>query len=153
MNIYLIGSLRNPEVPKFANRLRASGFDVFDDWYCAGPRADDHWQEHEEVRGHTFLDALKGYPAAHVFEYDRYHLMKASVGILMLPAGKSGHLELGFLIGQGKPGYILLDRIPERWDVMYRFADKVFDAQQLLIEELFHVKRGMGLMRAVEVSQ
>jgi len=48
------------------------------------------------------------------------------VGVLVLPAGKSGHLELGYMIGQGKPGYILLDGEPERFDVMYNFATGVF---------------------------
>lgn len=35
MKIYVIGSLRNPEIPKFANELRSLDFEVFDDWYGA----------------------------------------------------------------------------------------------------------------------
>jgi hypothetical protein len=132
MRIYLIGSLRNPEVPNIANRLRTSGHDVFDDWYAAGPRADDHWQEYEIARGHNFIEALKGYAANHVYEYDRYHLDRAEVGVLILPAGKSGHLELGYMIGQGKLGYILLDKQPERYDVMYRFAQVVSSIEALI---------------------
>ena len=31
-SIYLIGYLRNPEVPKVAEKLRIAGFEVFDDW-------------------------------------------------------------------------------------------------------------------------
>jgi len=30
--IYLIGSLRNPAVPEVAQKMRAVGIDVFDDW-------------------------------------------------------------------------------------------------------------------------
>lgn len=125
-NIYLIGSLRNPEVPKISKALRDDGHEVFDDWFAAGPIADDSWQAYETERGHTYPEALEGYAANHVFQFDRTHLDRCSAGILVLPAGKSGHIELGYLIGQGKPGYILFDKEPERWDVMYRFATGVY---------------------------
>ena len=34
--VYLIGSLRNPEVPQIANKIRELGFEVFDDWHPNG---------------------------------------------------------------------------------------------------------------------
>lgn len=122
--IYLIGSLRNPEVPKVANKLREAGFDVFDDWYAAGPEADDKWRDYEKGRGRSYLEALHGAAANNVFQFDRRHIDSSDAVILILPAGKSGHLELGYSLGRGKQGYILLDD-PERWDVMYKFATKV----------------------------
>lgn len=125
-SLYLIGSLRNKEMPVFADMLRDLGFDVFDDWRAAGPEADDYWQRYEKGRGHDFVTALDGYAARHVFEYDKTHLDRCDAGLLVLPAGKSGHLELGYLIGRGKPGYILLCGEPERFDCMYGFATKVF---------------------------
>lgn len=121
-SIYLIGSLRNPQVPKVAETLRIAGFDVFDDWYAAGPEADDYWQKYETARGHSYAEALAGYAAKHVYEFDKYHLDRCDMGILLLPAGKSGHLELGYMSGQGKRTFILLDKVPERYDVMYQFA-------------------------------
>jgi nucleoside 2-deoxyribosyltransferase len=124
--IYLIGSLRNPKVPEIAAKLREAGHEVFDDWFAAGPEADDHWQRYEQARGHSFAQALAGHAGQHVYRYDRSHLDRMGVGVLVLPAGKSGHLELGYMIGQGKPGYILLDGEPERFDVMYNFATGVF---------------------------
>jgi hypothetical protein len=54
---------------------------------------------------------------------------------LILPAGKSGHLELGYMIGKGKLGYILLED-PDRWDVMYQFSSGVFYELDELIQEL-----------------
>ena len=134
--IYLIGSLRNPQVPILAKTLRDEGFEVFDDWYAAGPIADDSWQAYEKERGHTYSEGLAGLAANHVFEFDHAHLMRASSGVLLLPAGKSGHLELGYLIGQGKPGYILLPEEPDRWDVMYKFATGVFIDTPSLITAL-----------------
>jgi len=134
--IYLIGSLRNPRVPEVASELRLAGFDVFDDWYAAGPEADDYWMKYEKQRGHGLVEALDGFAAWHVFSYDLFHLNRASAGVLMLPAGKSGHLEIGYLMGQEKPGFILMDKEPERFDVMYRFAANVVFDVPTLIEKL-----------------
>lgn len=126
MQIYLIGSLRNLEIPNVAKRLRNYGFDVFDDWWSASPDADDWWQEHERGKGKTYAEALAGPHAECVFDFDFKHISRSDIGVLVLPAGKSGHLELGYMIGTGKPGYILFDQEPERYDVMYKFAKGVF---------------------------
>ena len=133
--VYLIGSLRNPEIPNIANRLREAGHEVFDDWYAAGPEADDKWRDYERQRGRTYRQALSGAAARNVFAFDRRNLEASSVVVLVLPAGKSGHLELGWALGQGKPGYILLDS-PDRWDVMYQFATGVVESVEELVEEL-----------------
>jgi len=130
--IYLIGSLRNPQVPEVANAIRkATGEEVFDDWYAAGPEADDRWRDYEKGRGHDYRTALHGFAAKHVFDFDLYHLDRADKVILLAPAGRSGHFELGWAIGKGKAGYILLD-IPDRWDVMYKFATVCFTLEELL---------------------
>lgn len=134
--IYVIGSLRNPKVPEVGRYLRALGHTVFDDWYAAGPEADDCWQAYEQSRGHSLPQALEGYQAWHVFEYDRFHLNRCDVGVLVLPVGKSGHLEFGYMIGRGKPGYILLDKDPDRYDVMYRFAKGIYTDLKELGEAL-----------------
>jgi len=135
--IYLIGSLRNSKVGEVANKLRAAGHEVFDDWFAAGPEADDYWQKYEMAKGHNYKEGLQGYAANHVFNFDKYHLDRNDMAVLLLPAGKSGHLELGYVIGKGKPGYILFDdTIPDRWDVMYLFASGVFFDVESLIEEL-----------------
>ena len=138
--LYLIGSLRNPEIPAIGVHLRSLGYEVFDDWYAAGRIADDSWRDYEIARGHSYSQALTGWAARHVFEFDFYHLNRADLGVLVLPAGKSCHLELGYLIGQGKPGYILLDpkwkEAAPRYDVMYCFAKGVYETLEDLSEAL-----------------
>ena len=138
--IYLIGSLRNPEIPKIGNKLREIGFEVFDDWYAPGPKADEYWQAYENGKGSTYKQALRGWAGKHIFEFDVAHLSRADIAILVLPAGKSGHLELGYIIGSGKPGFILMDGEPERWDVMYKFAHGVLHSFEELEEELEKIK-------------
>ncbi len=130
---YIVGSLRNPRVPIVATQIRAVGWDAFDDWFSAGPEADDHWQKYEKERGHDFATALAAPCAQNIFQFDKRHLDRCSAGVLIAPAGKSGHLELGYLIGQGKPGYILLDGEPERFDVMYNFATAVCTSVEQLL--------------------
>lgn len=134
--VYLIGSLRNPAVPVIAGQMRAAGLSVFDDWHAAGPDADDSWQAYEKARGRSYAEALNGAHARDVFDFDRFHLSIARAVVLVAPAGKSGHLELGWSLGQGKPGYILLNGEPDRFDVMYRFATAVFNNVTDLIKEL-----------------
>lgn len=120
--IYLIGSLRNPDVIKIGAMIRAAGAEAFDDWHGAGPEADDHWQKYENARGRNFKEALAGHAAQNVFHFDKTNLDRADAVILIMPAGKSGHLEFGYAMGQGKPGVILIPGEPERFDVMYNFA-------------------------------
>lgn len=126
--IYIVGSLRNPDIPKIGNFLRSAypGIEVFDDWFAAGPEADDKWRLYEQSKGNTYWDALQGYAANNVFDFDRKHLDEATHVILALPAGRSGHLELGYAVGRGKHTAILFpaDGVdPDRWDVMALFAD------------------------------
>ncbi len=134
-SLYIIGSLRNPEIPKIGCELRRRGFDVFDDWFAAGPEADDKWREYEESRGNTYKDALSGYAARHVYSFDVHHLNRCDVAVLVLPSGRSAHLELGWFLGQGKPGFVLMDT-PDRWDVMYKFATNVCFSEEELFDTL-----------------
>lgn len=141
--LYLIGSLRNPDIPKIASELRtALGMEIFDDWYAPGPRADDHWKEYEEARGRTYKLALKGYAARHIFDFDKHHLDTSDGTILVYPAGRSCGIEFGYMVGSGKPGWILLDE-PERWDVMNQFATGVADSMDELKEMIKEWQTGI----------
>lgn len=135
MIVYVIGSLRNPNIPKIANKIQEAGHEAFADWYGAGPEADDKWKEYEQERGKTYLQALKSYGAQAVFNFDKKHLERAEAVVLVGPAGKSGHMELGWALGQGKKGYYLLDN-PDRWDVMLQFCTLVTDNLDDIIKDM-----------------
>jgi len=129
--IYVIGSLRNPMVPEISNEIRGFGYTVFDDWYAAGPEADDKWKEYEKARNRNYQEALKGHAAKNVFEFDKRNLLASDAALLVLPAGKSGHLELGWMAGKEKPTFVLLEDDSDRWDVMYQFATAVITRSQM----------------------
>lgn len=135
-SIYVIGSMRNPRIPVVAKALREIGWDAFDDWYSPGEQCDDKWQEYEKQRGRTFREALEGHHARHAFELDEKNIERCDAGVLVLPAGKSAHIELGVFRGANKPRYILMDGEPERFDLMYRFATRIFMSLDEMIEEL-----------------
>jgi len=135
--IYFIGSLRNEKVPFLAKKLRKIGVkEVFDDWFSPGPHADDFWRNYEKTRGSTYSQALNGWAGKHIFEFDSFHIERSTTGVLYMPCGKSGHTELGVMIGRGKKGYVLFDEEPKRWDVMYQYADGIFFNFDDLKEEL-----------------
>lgn len=132
---YLIGSLRNPRVPEIANELRRAGIEVYDDWYSPGPEADEYWQKYENLRGRAYKEAVNGHHAQHVFEVDLYHLNRLPTATLVLPAGRSAHMELGYKAAdEGSRTYVLFDQEPERFDIMYRFADDLCFSVRELIE-------------------
>jgi hypothetical protein len=129
--LYLIGSLRNPFVPELATRLRITKpkFEIFDDWVAAGEEADDCWKAYEQGRGRQYVEALSGHSAKHVFEFDKYHLDTSSHALLVLPAGKSGHMELMYAeyAVKAKTAILLEQGADPRWDVMYQFIPNVFE--------------------------
>jgi hypothetical protein len=134
--VYLIGALKNERIIALANLIEARGHEVFADWFSPGPDADVYWQKYEVARGRTFLQAIKGPHAKLICTYDYRWLQWCDVGVMVCPAGKSAHLELGYLRGSGKHGYILLHGEPARWDIMYGLATGIFDDFNQLLEVL-----------------
>jgi hypothetical protein len=134
--VYVIGALKNPEIPKVAKLFREEGFEVYDEWFCPGPDADTYWQAYCRNRGLSYSEALDGWHAKQVFEIDKFHLDRCSAAVLVLPAGKSGHMEIGYACGTGKRTFILLDKEPDRYDLMYRFVEKATSDVTEIIERL-----------------
>jgi hypothetical protein len=133
--VYIIGALSNPQIPHVGNAIRAAGFEVFDDWHSVGPRCDQHWQEYEDTRGRTYEEAINGQHANHAYELDRRNLEAHPIGVLVLPAGKSAHMEFGtYCQRPGRFGYVLFEEMPKRFDLMYKLANGLFFDQDKLLD-------------------
>lgn len=136
--IYIVGSLSNPQVEVVANRLRESGIDAFDQWRAA---KGDFWADYAVRNKMPFKEAIKMDFVETAFQFDMKYLRLCSAGVLVMPAGRSGGLELGWLLGQGKPGYILYDGEPERPDLMAKLATDIFFNVEDLVKELKGVRK------------
>lgn len=136
LSVYLMGSLQNPMIPAVADLLRNDGYDVFDDWFSGGPEVDECWQQYEKHRGRSYAEALAGYHAENAFNFDLYHIKRCDLAVMLMPCGRSAHLELGFFRGLGKPGIICLPEEPERYDLMYKFANAVVIGTDELMKEV-----------------
>ena len=131
--IYVIGSLSNPLVEEVADRIRETGIEAFDQWRAS---KGDYWADYALRRKLPFKDALKLDFVETAFQFDLKYLKSCSAAVLVMPAGRSGGIELGWILGQGKPGYILYDGEPERPDLMAKLATEVFFNIEDLIDEL-----------------
>ncbi len=137
MKIYLIGSLKNVHIPNIGKGLRDLGHDVVDDWHAAGPDADKQWQRYHQQRGDSYYEALRlGRFGTLGYRFDMHHLAGADEVVLILPGGKSAHLEFGWSC-RDRPGSIFFDHEPPDWDLMYKMAfdsggDIFFDEEKLL---------------------
>lgn len=130
--VYLVGSLRDERIPEIAETLRGYGHEVFDEWFSAGPTADDSWQYHQEYKGLTYAEALRGPAAQHVFEFDKKWLDWCDT-VVMIGKGTSRGIEMGYAIGRGAEGFALLDEPPSRWDLMLAFTkDVVYTVDDLV---------------------
>lgn len=131
--IYIAGSLANPEIVKVTIALQEAGHIPFSEWYTPGPEADVLWRDYEQSIGFSYREALKRPSAVNTFQFDKRNIDDSDMMLMVLPCGKSAHLELGYIIGQGKPGHILMTSEPEKWDVMYQFATGIhYNLQEFL---------------------
>ena len=79
------------------------------------------WQnwDSEEYR-----NALGNPKAEQGFRNDYDAMLWADTFVLLMPCGRSAHLEAGWAIGQGKPTCILLG-IKDEPELMYKLADRL----------------------------
>src|SRR6266851_9694696 len=110
--IYLASSWRNQEQPTLVSFLRNAGHEVYDfrnppDGIPNGFRwskLDPDWQAWKAT---TYRKMLGRPLAQQGFNSDFTGMKWADVGVLLLPCGRSAHLELGWMAGAGKRTIIL----------------------------------------------
>ena len=127
MSIYVASSWRNTLQQGVVHVLRAAGFEVYD-FQNPPNSAGFGWEQialppfAESVRQCDYLSAIDHPRAVEGFEADFDAMKNADTFILVLPCGRSAHLELGWAVGAGKRTAILLDD-PCTPELMYRMVD------------------------------
>ena len=135
MKIYLASSWKNTDQPDLVKALRNAGHDVYD---FRNPTPDDagfHWEEidpgYEEWSGRDYFLALDHPKANRGYGLDMDAMLWADCFVLLLPSGRSAHLEAGWAVGRGKPTCILFaeGEVPE---LMYKMAYLALDVEDVL---------------------
>ena len=130
MRIYLASSWRNQNQPAAVVALRDAGHEVYDfrnpapgDNGFAWSEVDRDWLDWSPDR---FLERLLNSPrAADGFAKDKAALDWCEACVLLLPSGRSAHLEAGYVTGQGKPTVVLLDEQGFEPELMYLLAAEI----------------------------
>jgi hypothetical protein len=110
--IYLASSWRNPDQPATVTALRDAGHYVYDFRNPPGgipngfrwSEVDPNWEAWSAA---AYREKLKTPLAQRGFNSDFDGMKWADVGLLLLPCGRSAHLELGWMAGAGKRTAIL----------------------------------------------
>jgi hypothetical protein len=124
MKLYVASSWRNTDQPRVVAALRADGHAVYDFRHPSEGDHGFHWSDidpsWQRWTPDQFREALSHVIARNGFQKDFAAMQWADAGVLVLPCGRSAHLEAGWFVGAGKPLAILLaDGEPE---LMYRMA-------------------------------
>lgn len=127
--IYLASSWRNPQQPAAVEVLRQAGHEVYDFRNPPGgipngfrwSELDPEWQKWKAA---TCRAALKQPLAQQGFNSDFDGMKWADVGVLLLPCGRSAHLELGWMAGAGKRT-IILTKDGEEPELMALLASEI----------------------------
>lgn len=138
--IYVASSWRNERQEEVVSQLQLAGHEVYD---FKNPRPgntgfgwsqiDPEWQNWSEEAYREALD----HPIAKAGFASDFNAMKwADTCLLVLPCGRSAHLELGWFAGQGKQTLVLLDRMEP--ELMVKMCDHLC----LSLEECLRILAG-----------
>jgi hypothetical protein len=127
VKVYVASSWRNDRQPEIVQLLRFAGHEVYDFRNPLESCSGFHWSEiapdwqgwsPEKLRhGLEHRLACKG------FRRDFAAMQWADACVLLMPCGRSAHLEAGWFVGAGKPVCILLSSgEPE---LMYKMANRL----------------------------
>jgi len=113
MKIYPASSWRNELYPGLVRALRIAGHDVYDyresndfRWPCS------------MLEEYVCQLELPSAAVAAAFQRDKTALDQCDILILIMPCGRSAHMEATYFSGLGKPVIVLVDE-GEPWELMY----------------------------------
>ncbi len=138
--IYLASSWRNTRQPVVAFELREAGHDVYDFRHPGGKKTDNGIEYATPTRGlpnegfqwseidpkwrdwtpNQYREAVQSQIASHGFTQDFRAMQWADTCVLLLPSGRSAHLEAGWMSGAGKRTCLLMEdkQEPELMNLM-----------------------------------
>jgi hypothetical protein len=130
IRIYVASSWRNTQQPHVVTALRANGHEVYDFRNPAPGNDGFRWLEIDPDWLHWTPEAyaalVKSSPvAAAEFALDKAALDWCDTCVLVLPCGRSAHLEAGYAAGQGKRVIVLLHEEKFDPELMYLLCSEI----------------------------
>lgn len=140
--IYIASSWTNAsDVQRLASILRLHGHEVFDftDSENRPDGLENYVFDYREWCDYTntdpdavdWIEFLLWPPTEKAFASDKAGLDWADTVVLLLPSGRSSHLEAGYAVGQGKTLFIYGDLPLGEFDAMYLFATGCYKAESI----------------------
>ncbi len=141
MNVYVAASWRTPQQPAVVQAIREAGHAVYDfrnDGF-SWRELDPQWESWDLA---TYLTQLRSNPRAREgFNRDMNALAAADACVLVLPSGRSAHLEFGYAIGRGKITVVLFLEDPVVPDLMYLAAHHHAVSIEQAVQQLHYAQR------------
>jgi hypothetical protein len=140
-HIYLASSWRNLHHAAVFNALTRAGHVVYNFKEPHPGEFGFHWTDVDgrylKWTADEFVKALEHPACEKGFTNDSQAMIESDTCVLLLPSGRSAHLEAGVMAGEGKDLHIL---IPEHDafepELMYKFADQIHTSIEALIGAL-----------------
>lgn len=137
MKVYVASSWKRSMNHSFVvEELRKAGHEVYD---YRNPAPDDHgfsWSQIDaELTKHRaawWYACLYNSICRDAFIKDMNALNSADAVVMVMPCGKSAHMELAHAIGAGKIGIILIDPDVDVPELMYNMANVCKDIREVI---------------------
>ena len=140
--IYLASSWRNKQQPAILAMLRDMEHEVYDFRNPALDNKGFSWKQCEGINMHNMAlyvrHITKNSAAQAGFRLDRDALHWCDTCVLLLPCGRSAHLEAGYAMGQGKETFVLLNEDGFEPELMYLLGDHICETDDDLRVALNH---------------
>lgn len=160
MKLYVASSWRNPYQPNLVEILRGVGHEVYD---FRHPPAGDHlgfsWSDvdpdWQRWTPKSYLRALAHPIARAGFASDFGAMHWADACVLVLPCGRSAHLEAGWFVGAGKPLIILLDAFidPEDTPARGHEAELMYAMATRVVLDIEEALAALGELQTTEAPR
>jgi nucleoside 2-deoxyribosyltransferase len=138
MKIYVASSWRNERQQEVVKQLRDAGHEVYDFKNPPGGTGfswsdvDPDWQTWNNEQ---YLQALDHPISERGFKSDFDAMQEADACVMVMPCGRSAHVEAGWMQGAGKPTAILITEAEP--ELMYKMFSLVTDDMDDVLSHLF----------------
>lgn len=157
MYIYVASSWRNPKYEEVLSKVkdRFGSANVYDfknpfpgDRGFGWSQIDKEYKTKWASDYDAYRQALDHFEAEHGFGLDMAALEKADVCLLVLPCGKSAHLELGFAVGEGKFTVVLLEHETNfEPELMYKMCSRICIATEEALDEIAEYEKEVQIIK------